>query len=66
MASFARKPSNGGVALNIASEDDSEKLSADLALFLSNPDLKAALADGSLDLTSYSSTINAELSTLER
>ena len=66
MASFGRKSSNGGVALSIASEDDSEKLSADLALFLSNPDLKAALADGSLDLTSYSSTINAELSTLER
>ena len=42
-----------------------EQLSNDLAQFLSNPSLKAALADGSLDLTSYSSTVEEELSQLE-
>jgi len=42
-----------------------ERLSADLALFLSNPSLKAALADGSLDLASYSSTVEQELQDLE-
>ena len=46
--------------------DGSERLSADLALFLSDPNLQSALADGSLDLSSYSSTINSELATLER
>lgn len=44
---------------------EEERLSADLAQFLSNPSLKAALADGSLDLTSYSSTVEAELHELE-
>eukprot|EP00934_Nitzschia_sp_Nitz4_P005977 Nitzschia sp. Nitz4//scaffold40_size135432//60594//62879//NITZ4_003243-RA/size135432-processed-gene-0.19-mRNA-1//1//CDS//3329551216//5967//frame0 len=42
-----------------------EQLSKDLAQFLSNPSLKAALADGSLDLTSYSSTVEEELAELE-
>mmetsp|Transcript_6067 Transcript_6067/g.6942 ORF Transcript_6067/g.6942 Transcript_6067/m.6942 type:complete len:764 (-) Transcript_6067:55-2346(-) len=42
-----------------------EQLSNDLALFLSNPSLKAALADGSLDLASYSSTVEGELVELE-
>ena len=42
-----------------------EQLSNDLALFLANPSLKAALADGSLDLTSYSSTVEEELAELE-
>lgn len=42
-----------------------EQLSNDLALFLSNPSLKAALADGSLDLASYSSTVEGELMELE-
>ena len=50
----------------ISEQDESERLSADLALFLSDPNLQSALADGSLDLSSYSSTINSELSTLER
>jgi hypothetical protein len=44
---------------------EEERLSADLAQFLSNPSLKAALADGSLDLTSYSSTVEQELHELE-
>ena len=50
----------------IGEQDESERLSADLALFLSDPNLQSALADGSLDLSSYSSTINSELATLER
>ena len=33
--------------------DESERLSADLATFLSNPSLQAQLADGSLDLGGY-------------
>mmetsp|Transcript_27058 Transcript_27058/g.58210 ORF Transcript_27058/g.58210 Transcript_27058/m.58210 type:complete len:766 (+) Transcript_27058:170-2467(+) len=53
---------NGGMS----EQDESERLSADLALFLSDPNLQSALADGSLDLSSYSSTINSELATLER
>ena len=44
---------------------EEEQLSNDLALFLSNPSLKAALADGSLDLASYSSTVEGELMELE-
>jgi len=60
-------PKNVGSTPNGMSEqDESERLSADLALFLSDPNLQSALADGSLDLSSYSSTINSELSTLER
>mmetsp|Transcript_27194 Transcript_27194/g.65079 ORF Transcript_27194/g.65079 Transcript_27194/m.65079 type:complete len:790 (+) Transcript_27194:170-2539(+) len=42
-----------------------EQLSQDLALFLQNPSLSAGLADGSLDLASYSNTIEKELATLE-
>lgn len=44
---------------------ETERLSSDLALFLSNPALSSGLADGSLDLKSYSSTIQAELNELE-
>ena len=42
-----------------------DTLSSDLATFLSNPSLKAALADGSLNLASYSSTVEQELHELE-
>jgi hypothetical protein len=42
-----------------------EQLSNDLAAFLDNPSLKAALADGSLDLASYSSTVEGELADCE-
>lgn len=45
--------------------EEEQRLSEDLAQFLSNPSLKAALADGSLDLTSYSSTVEQELHELE-
>lgn len=55
-------PAPGGTTSD-ASEQ--ERLSQDLALFLSNPTLRSALADGSLDLASYSSTVEAELATLE-
>jgi vacuolar protein sorting-associated protein 52 len=41
------------------------QLSQDLALFLANPSLRAALADGSLDLKSYSETVHQELEQLE-
>lgn len=44
---------------------EEERLSSDLATFLSNPSLKAALADGSLNLASYSSTVEQELHELE-
>ncbi|KAL7531215.1 hypothetical protein ACHAWF_003676 [Thalassiosira exigua] len=57
---------NGGGVASDHDESESERLSADLALFLSDPSLQSALADGSLDLSSYSSTINSELVTLER
>ncbi len=50
----------------LSEQDESERLSADLALFLSDSNLQSALADGSLNLSSYSSTINSELATLER
>jgi hypothetical protein len=42
-----------------------DQLSEDLALFLANPSLRAALADGSLDLASYSSIVEKELLELE-
>lgn len=45
--------------------EDEDQLSRDLALFLANPSLQAALADGSLDLASYSSTVEQELHELE-
>ena len=54
----------------VEEEDDSataeNQLSADLALFLANPSLRAALADGSLDLKSYSVTVNEEVQQLEK
>ena len=55
-------PAPGGTAADVS---DQERLAQDLALFLSNPTLRSALADGSLDLASYSSTVEAELATLE-
>ncbi len=55
-----------GGGSTLSEQDESERLSADLALFLSDSNLQSALADGSLDLSSYSSTINSELATLER
>jgi hypothetical protein len=42
-----------------------EQLSHDLSMFLANPSLRAALADGSLDLTSYSDQVEKELQELE-
>lgn len=50
---------------NNAEPFSEEQLSNDLAAFLENPSLKAALADGSLDLASYSSTVEGELAELE-
>lgn len=58
--------STSAKGVGMSEQDESERLSADLALFLSDPNLQSALADGSLDLSSYSSTINSELATLER
>jgi len=56
-----------GTNINTAtSMKEAERLSSDLALFLSNPTLSSGLADGSLDLKSYSSTIQSELNTLEK
>ena len=46
-------------------QDGESQLEKDLALFLANPSLRAALADGSLDLSSYSNTLATELSQLE-
>jgi len=57
---------NPGVTGDAAEiETNEEQLSRDLALFLANPSLQAALADGSLDLASYSSTVEQELHELE-
>jgi vacuolar protein sorting-associated protein 52 len=56
--------SNGGSGDNTIGQDENQ-LSQDLALFLANPSLRAALADGSLDLKSYSETVQAELEDLE-
>jgi vacuolar protein sorting-associated protein 52 len=55
---------------NNPNDDDAEplsdeQLSQDLALFLQNPSLSAGLADGSLDLASYSNTVERELAVLE-
>jgi len=50
---------------NSASTVDEAQLSADLELFLSNPSLRSALADGSLDLASYSGQVEEELEVLE-
>ena len=49
----------------MTNHNETERLSSDLALFLSNPTIKSCLADGSLNLTSYSSTITSELASLE-
>lgn len=57
---------NGSTSTTVSEQDESDRLSADLALFLSDPNLQSALADGSLNLSSYKSTINSELATLER
>jgi len=46
-------------------EPDEHQLSQDLALFLANPSLRAALADGSLDLATYSNQVEDELHQLE-
>ena len=58
--SFHRTASSG------TNESESERLSQDLAIFLSNPALSSKLTDGSLNLASYSSTINSELAVLEK
>ncbi len=47
------------------SELEREKLSTDLSLFLTNPNLTKSLSDGSLDLISYSNVIEEELQTVE-
>lgn len=47
------------------SELEREKLSSDLTLFLTNPNLTKSLSDGSLDLISYSNVIEEELQTVE-
>jgi len=46
--------------------EDEERLSSDLAVFISNPSLTEKLTDGSLDLASYSAVVESELTTLER
>jgi hypothetical protein len=56
--SYTRAPST--------TPSESDRLSSDLAIFLSNPALSSKLTDGSLDLASYSSTISSELVVLER
>lgn len=56
---------NGNTNNSDESETNEDQLSRDLALFLANPSLQAALADGSLDLASYSSTVEQELNELE-
>ena len=52
-----------------SADDDQEvnetQLSQDLALFLANPSLRVALADGSLDLASYKHQVHVELQELE-
>jgi hypothetical protein len=72
-AAIAQSKVNGDAAAALSLENinsdptkwSEEQLSNDLALFLDNPSLKAALADGSLDLASYSSTVEEELVELE-
>ena len=71
MATFDTERTVQEAAMSLAKQDSSkqhveeERLSSDLAQFLSNPSLQAALADGSLDLASYSSTVEQELHELE-
>jgi hypothetical protein len=50
----------------LVSAPNEHQLSEDLALFLANPSSRAALADGSLNLASYSDQVESELQTLER
>ena len=58
--------SSDGLENGSGNHHPNTSLSNDLALFLSNPKLKSALADGSLDLTSYSQTMEEEIYNLER
>lgn len=58
-------PSLESLSLSKEGSSSADQLSEDLALFLANPSLRAALADGSLDLASYSSTVEKELHELE-
>jgi len=52
--------------LTLDSNNDSNvSLSEDLRAFLSDPTIKTHLLNGTLDLSSYSTTINSELTTLE-
>eukprot|EP00733_Pompholyxophrys_punicea_P000046 Pompholyxophrys_punicea_v1_NODE_6_length_8794_cov_7.233894.p1 type:complete len:864 gc:universal NODE_6_length_8794_cov_7.233894:8122-5531(-) len=75
-ATGRRTMGGGGVAQGtvpvVAVTDDADayapnesQLSQDLATFLANPSLRAALADGSLDLASYSGQVEDELQSLE-
>jgi vacuolar protein sorting-associated protein 52 len=50
---------------NTNNSEEHELLAHDLAQFLENPTLREALADGTLDLKSYSETIQNELEQLE-
>ena len=62
----AKVPSLDSLSLSkLEGSSSADQLSEDLALFLANPSLRAALADGSLDLASYSSTVEKELQELE-
>jgi hypothetical protein len=61
----SKVPSLESLALSKEGSSSTDQLSEDLALFLSNQSLRAALADGSLDLASYSSTVEEELRELE-
>ena len=59
------KSNNNNTTDETETTTNEDQLSRDLALFLANPSLQAALADGSLDLASYSSTVEQELNELE-
>lgn len=48
-----------------STNDSNASLSEDLRAFLSDPTIKTHLLNGTLDLSSYSTTINSELNTLE-
>jgi vacuolar protein sorting-associated protein 52 len=72
MTTFDTEKTVQEAAMSLAKQDgggkqqvEEDRLSSDLAQFLSNPSLQAALADGSLDLASYSSTVEQELHELE-
>mmetsp|Transcript_12398 Transcript_12398/g.36017 ORF Transcript_12398/g.36017 Transcript_12398/m.36017 type:complete len:874 (-) Transcript_12398:60-2681(-) len=56
----------GGGASATGQLSDEEQLSNDLRVFLENPSLKQALADGSLDLAAYGGQVEDELAVLER